>query len=130
MRREGLVLGAIAFLAATAPAVAQDINSCSLFPCERRVATGRTMDFQWLNYDEAGCRDHGHARLVVTQNPTLGRFSSRRSTVTPQSGPCAGRRLSLLLVTYRAGRKPGTDSTAYRIVGQRDINVKLNMVVY
>jgi len=131
MRRWGLwgVAGAVLALGSE-PAKAQDINSCASQYCERRLAAGTTMDFQWLNYDEATCTDRGPPRLVVTAPPRLGRWASRRTAVTQTSGTCAGKKLSLLLVTYTAGRTPGQDKTSFKIVGQKDIVANVNFTIY
>jgi hypothetical protein len=119
------VLLAAALLAGAAtPAAAQDPRVV-----DREVARGASMQFQWLNFDEIDCRDRGHARIVVTRPPRLGTFRITRSRVRADSGTCAGRPLSVVFVTYRAGRNPGTDDIRYAVIGAARIEVVLRMTV-
>lgn len=108
-----------------APAAAQDVRNW-----DRSVERGKEMQFQWLSFDEATCRDNGHPRFVLTSAPKLGRFRTERRAVAPQDGPCAGRRLSVLFVYYRAGQRAGLDETSYTIVGRRPIVVNLRFTVF
>jgi hypothetical protein len=119
-----LACAALVFMAA-APAAAQDVRNW-----DRQVERGREMQFQWLNYDEATCVDRGPARFVLTTAPKLGTFRTQRSSVTPQSGACAGKRLSVLFVYYRAGQRAGLDETSYTIVGGSPITVNLRFTVF
>ncbi len=120
-----VLFAAVALMGASAPIAAQDVRNW-----DRQVERGREMQFQWLNYDEGTCADRGPARFVLTTAPKLGKFRTQRTTVTPQSGPCAGRRLSVLFVYYVAGQRPGLDETSYTIVGGSPITVNLRFTVF
>jgi hypothetical protein len=48
---------------------------------------------------------------------------------TPQNGACKGKRFSVLLVYYVAGRKTGQDSTTYVIQGRTNIRINLSIDV-
>lgn len=128
--RRHLVSAMLALLGSVATAQAQDINACASQYCERRLAAGTRMDFQWLNYNESNCQDFGAPSLVVTAAPRLGRWSSRKTSVTQTTGACAGKKLSLLLVTYTAGRATGQDKTSFKIVGQKDVVANVNFTIY
>lgn len=118
-----LVLGLAAL--ASVPATAQEVRNL-----DHQVARGASMDFQWLNYDEATCQDRGHVQLLVSTQPRLGRVSIRRVTVTQQTGNCAGQRLSVVILTYTAGRNPGSDALSFTVVGltQHVVNVRFSVV--
>lgn len=107
------------------PAPAQEVRNL-----DRQVARGAEMEFQWLNMDEAACRDNGPAQLVITRPPRLGRFRTAIRAFTARTGPCAGGRFSTLLVYYRAGAVPGLDETSYTVVGTRQIVVNLRFTVF
>ncbi len=95
----------------------------------RSVAPGKKIEFQWLNFDERTCKDNGYPRLVVTKAPKLGKFRTKKRKFTQQSGSCKGKRFSVLLVDYVAGRKKGTDNPAFTIAGRDNlrINLKINV---
>ncbi|MCX7560281.1 hypothetical protein OS190_11940 [Sulfitobacter sp. F26204] len=97
---------------------------------DRRVAVGEEMEFQWLNYDEKTCKDRGYPRLIINTPPKLGSYRAVRRKFTQQNGRCKGKKLSVLLVYYVAGRTKGRDRTSYTIRGHGDIRINLRMRVY
>ncbi|MGC1504619.1 MAG: hypothetical protein WA782_10820 [Sulfitobacter sp.] len=95
----------------------------------RSVDTGEEMQFQWLNYDEKTCVDRGFARLIINTPPKFGSYRAERRKFTQQNGNCKGKKMSVLLVYYVAGRTKGLDKTSYTIRGSGDIRINLRMRV-
>lgn len=95
----------------------------------RSVAPGKQIEFQWLNFDERTCKDNGYAKLVIKKKPTLGRFRTVKRKFTQQTGRCKGKRFSVLLVYYVAGRKKGVDRTAYVVRGRDNLDINLKITV-
>lgn len=95
----------------------------------RSVAPGKKIEFQWLNYDERTCKDNGYPRLVIDKQPKLGKFRTKKRRFTQQSGSCKGKRFSVLLVDYVAGRRKGTDRPAFTVVGRDNLRINLNISV-
>lgn len=119
------VLVAAVFLIVEAmPAQAQ-----SLRYLKRTVEAGKQIEFQWLNYDERTCKDNGYPELVVERAPKLGKYRTSKRKFTQQDGKCKGKRFSVLLVYYVAGRTRGEDSTAYLIRGRNNIRIDLTIQV-
>lgn len=96
---------------------------------DRRVATGERIEFQWLNYDEKSCKDRGYPRLTINTAPSLGSYRTVRRKFTQQNGRCKGKKLSVLLVYYVAGRTKGRDRTSYTIHGSSDVRINLKIRV-
>ena len=121
---------AAAFLVAMAlilgPTVADAQSTRSL---NRSVKAGQEVEFQWLNFNDRTCKDNGYPSLIVERKPSLGRFRTVKRQFTQRSGPCKGRKFSVLLVYYVAGRNKGTDRTAFVIDGQNRLRIMLNMQV-
>ena len=95
----------------------------------RSVKAGERIEFQWLNFDEAKCRDRGYPKLIVKKKPKLGRYKTVRRKFTQTKGRCKGRRFSVLLVYYVAGRKKGVDKTTYVVSGASNIVINLRVRV-
>ena len=126
LRTFSIILVGLGILAAGSMAAeAQNTRNWS-----RKVARGGEMEFQWLNYDEQTCKDRGYARLIVNKKPKLGHYRTVKRRFTQQGGRCSGKRLSVLLVYYVAGKKTGRDRTSYTIRGGSDIRINLDMRVY
>lgn len=113
------------FFAAAQGATAQNTRYL-----DRRVAAGKQMEFQWLNYDERTCKDRGYPKLIVNSKPSLGSYRTKRRKFTQQNGRCKGKKLSVLLVYYVAGRKKGSDRSSFTIRGSSDIRIHLKAQVY
>lgn len=118
------VLAFSVVIADTRPADAQSLRYLN-----RSVDAGKEIEFQWLNYNERTCTDNGYPKLVIEKAPKLGKFRTVRQRFTPQNGPCKGKRFSVLLVYYKAGRKTGTDNTTYVIQGRNNIRIALKIDV-
>jgi hypothetical protein len=118
MAWRGLSLGLLAAVSCAGVAAAQlETRNRS-----QTVAKGREVQIgQWLAFDEATCTASGSIGITITKQPSLGSVRSENSTVAPSSGNCAGRRMPVLFVYYRAGNTAGSDSLAYTIVGGRQI---------
>lgn len=82
----------------------------------------------WLNYDEATCLDRGFVRIVIRTQPKLGRVRLERTKVHADQGACT-KPLSVVVVLYRAGRAPGTDSFEYAVQGHQAFIVKAVVTV-
>ncbi|MFY0647312.1 hypothetical protein [Sulfitobacter geojensis] len=108
----------------------QSVAAQSTRNWDRRVAAGSEMEFQWLNYDEKTCKDRGHPRLIINTPPSLGTYRAERRKFTQRTGRCKGKKLSVLLVYYVAGRTKGRDRTSYTIRGAGDIRINLKMRIY
>lgn len=119
-----LLVATAFFLTETQTAHAQSLRYLS-----RTVESGKQIEFQWLNYDERTCTDRGYPKLVVEEAPSLGKFRTVRRKFTPQNGPCKGKRFSVLLVYYVAGRRKGQDSTTFVIQGRTNIRIALSITV-
>lgn len=119
-----LLVATAFFLTETHAAQAQSLRYLN-----RTVEAGKQIEFQWLNYDERTCKDNGYPKLIVEREPSLGKFRTRQQKFTPQNGPCKGKRFSVLLVYYVAGRKAGQDKTSYIIQGRTKIRINLEIDV-
>lgn len=95
----------------------------------RSVAPGKQIEFQWLNSNTNTCKDNGYPKLVVDKKPSLGKFRTVRRKFVQQDGKCKGKRFSVLLVYYVAGRKRGVDNTAFTIAGQNNLKINLKVTV-
>ncbi len=95
----------------------------------RSVKAGKELEFQWLNYDEATCKDRGYPGLRIDKAPKLGKFRTVKRKFTQKDGRCKGTRFSVLLVYYVAGRKKGTDTTGFTIQGRDNIIISLKIDV-
>lgn len=119
-----LLLAAVFLLVESHAAFAQSTRYWN-----RSVAPGKKIEFQWLNYDERTCKDNGYPRLVIDKAPKLGKFRTSKRRFTQQNGSCKGKRFSVLLVNYVAGRKKGTDSAAFTIKGRDNLRINLKISV-
>jgi hypothetical protein len=120
-----ICLAVVFLIAEVSSAAAQNTRNW-----DRRVAAGKEMEFQWLNYDERTCKDRGYPRLIINTPPSLGSYRAARRKFTQQSGKCKGKKFSVLLVYYVAGRTKGRDRTSYTIRGHSDIRINLKMRIY
>ncbi|WP_439119630.1 hypothetical protein [Marivita sp.] len=119
-----LIVATVFLLTETSSAQAQSLRYLN-----RSVEAGKQIEFQWLNYDERTCTDRGYPKLVIEDAPSLGKFRTVQRKFTPQNGACKGKRFSVLLVYYVAGRKTGQDSTTYVIQGRTNIRINLSIDV-
>jgi hypothetical protein len=126
----GRLLGGCAVLAAVAVfAPKQALGQQTRFYTVS-VAPGQTQRFDnWLNFDETTCADRGHPRFTIVTPPRLGRLRVERTRVVQQSGFCAGKRMSVLFVHYTGGRRPGTETFSYSVVGQAAFTVNVTGTV-
>lgn len=112
---------AISFLlAGMTPANAQSVRYLN-----RSVEAGKQIEFQWLNFDERTCKDNGYPKLIIEKAPSLGKYRTKKRKFTQQNGKCKGKRFSVLLVYYVAGRRTGKDNSAFVIRGTDNIRINL-----
>lgn len=119
------VLLALVFVLADA----QSASAQSTRYWNRSVDAGKQIEFQWLNFNERTCKDNGYPRLIIDKKPSLGRFRTVKRKFTQQNGACKGKRFSVLLVYYQAGRRKGQDQTAFTISGSDNIRISLKINV-
>lgn len=122
MRRMLAALGLIALCGA--PALAQQTRDYT-----GAVLAGGTIDFDhWLNYDEANCQDRGYVAMQMQSPPQLGKVSVVRKKVR-NPATCGGRPLSVVIILYKAGRRPGVDRFSYGIQGAQAVRVNAAVTV-
>lgn len=86
--------------------------------------SGSAKVLELVNIDTTDCIDRGHASIKVTRPPRLGTLEVRQSHVITEVGPCAGRFLPTLYVTYRAGLDAGVDEIRFTVIGTGRIQVE------
>lgn len=132
MKFSKINLNALAVLIIASAIILVDVHAAfaqSTRYWSRSVAPGKQIEFQWLNSDERTCKDNGYAKMVVERAPKLGKFRTVRRKFTQQEGRCKGKRFSVLLVYYVAGRRKGTDRANFRIQGGNNNNIRINLTV-